>query len=260
MQGSYIRTRIEDHVGYIEIGKPKANTYVLDMMRELDLGVEEFRFDDASRVIVLTSALPGFFSAGADIEMLKKSPPDFKAMFCLHCQETLDKFAKTPKIVIAAINGHCVGGGLEIALACDLRMMAKDSGRIGLPEVTLGVLPGTGGTQRLPRLIGTSRALDMMVTGRLLTPDEALAIGLVNHVFPKEAFAAEVQKYASTLAHGPARAVSLIKRSVVEGIEMPLTAGLALERELQNRLFVTEDAKEGLTAFVEKRKPTFKGQ
>ena len=260
MQGSYIRTRIEDHVGYIEIGKPKANTYDLDMMRELDQAVEEFRFDDASRVIVLTSALPGFFSAGADIEMLKKSPPDFKAMFCLHCQETLDKFAKTPKIVIAAINGHCVGGGLEIALACDLRMMAKDSGRIGLPEVTLGVLPGTGGTQRLPRLIGTSRALDMMVTGRLLTPDEALAIGLVNHVFPKEAFAAEVQKYASTLAHGPARAVSLIKRSVVEGIEMPLTAGLALERELQNRLFVTEDAKEGLTAFVEKRKPTFKGQ
>ena len=260
MQGSYIRTRIEDHVGYIEIAKPKANTYDLDMMRELDEAVEELRFDDASRVIVLASALPGFFSAGADIEMLKKSHPDFKAMFCLHCQETLDKFAKTPKIVIAAVNGHCVGGGLEIALACDLRMMAKDSGRIGLPEVTLGVLPGTGGTQRLPRLIGTSRALDMMVTGRLLTPDEALAIGLVNHVFPKETFAEEVQRYASTLAHGPARAVSLIKRSVIEGIEMPLTAGLALERELQNRLFVTEDAKEGLTAFVEKRKPTFKGQ
>ena len=260
MEGSYIRTRIDDHVGYIEIGKPKANTYDLDMMRELDAAVEELRFDDHSRVIVLTSGIPGFFSAGADIEMLKRSQPDFKAMFCLHCQETLDKFAKTPKIVIAAINGHCVGGGLEIALACDLRMMAKDSGKIGLPEVTLGVLPGTGGTQRLPRLVGTSRALDMMVTGRLLTPDEALAIGLVNHVFPKETFGEEVQGYARALAHGPARAVSLIKRSVVEGIEMPLTAGLALERELQNRLFVTDDAKEGLAAFVEKRKPTFKGQ
>jgi enoyl-CoA hydratase len=260
MQGKYLRTRTDDHVGYIEIGKPKANTYDLDMMKEFDQAVEELRFDDQVRVIVLASSLPGFFSAGADIEMLKQSAPDFKAMFCLHCQETLDKFAKTPKVVIAAINGHCVGGGLEIALSCDLRMMAKDSGKIGLPEVTLGVLPGTGGTQRLPRLIGASRALDMMITGKLLSPDEALAIGLVNYVYPKDSFARDVQAYATVLAHGPSRAVSLIKRSVMEGIEMPLTAGLALERELQNRLFVTEDAKEGLAAFAEKRKPSFKGR
>ncbi len=259
MQGKYIRTRNDDGVGYIEIGKPKANTYDLAMMQELDAAVEEFRFDDKARVIVLTSGVPGFFSAGADIEMLRASQPDFKAMFCLHCQETLDKFASTPKIVLAAINGHCVGGGLEIALACDLRLMAKDSGKIGLPEVTLGVLPGTGGTQRLPRLVGAARALDMMITGKLLTPEEALAIGLVNYVYPKESFAKDVQAYASALAHGPNRAVSLIKRSVLEGIEMPLTAGLALERELQNRLFVTDDAKEGLSAFVEKRKPAFKG-
>ena len=260
MQGKFVRTRVDDHVGYIEVGKPKANTYDLDMMRELDEAFEEFRFDDNARAIVLTSSLPGFFSAGADIDMLRSSTPEFKAMFCLHCQETLDRFAKTPKVVIAAINGHCVGGGLEIALACDLRLMAKDSGKIGLPEVTLGVLPGTGGTQRLPRLVGASRALDMMITGKLLSPDEALAIGLVNHVYPKESFAKEVQAYAGALAHGPSRAVSLIKRSVVEGIEMPLTAGLALERELQNRLFITEDAKEGLAAFAEKRKPAFKGK
>jgi len=260
MQGKFIQTRLDDHVGYIQINKPKANTYDLAMMQEMDQAIEEFRFNDDARVLVLTSSVPGFFSAGADIEMLKQSQPDFKAMFCLHCQETLDKFASTPKIVIAAINGHCVGGGLEIALSTDLRMMAKDSGKIGLPEVTLGVLPGTGGTQRLPRLIGQSRALDMMITGKLLTPDEALAIGLVNYVFPKETFEKDVQAYASALAKGPARAVSLIKRSVLEGMEMPLTAGLALERELQNRLFVTEDAKEGLSAFVEKRKPTFKGR
>jgi enoyl-CoA hydratase len=260
MQGKYVRTRIDDHVGHIEIGKPKANNYDLDMMREIDTAVEELRFDDDARVVVLESSLPGFFSAGADVGMLKQSQPDFKAMFCLHCQETLDKFGKTPKIVIAAINGHCLGGGLEIALACDLRMMAKDSGQIGLPEMALGVLPGTGGTQRLPRLIGASRALDMMITGKRLTPDEALAIGLVNYVYPRESFAKDVQAYASALAHGPTRAVSLIKRSVVEGIEMPLTAGLALERELQNRLFITEDAKEGLSAFLEKRKPSFKGR
>ena len=260
MQGQYIRTRVDDHVGYIEIGKPKANTYDLDMMRELSAAIDDVRFDDEVRVVVLASTVPGFFSAGADIEMLKKSAPDYKAMFCLYCQETLDKFAKTPKLVIAALSGHTVGGGLEIALACDLRMMAKDGGLIGLPEVTLGVLPGTGGTQRLPRLIGPSRALDMMITGKRLSADEALAIGLVNYVYPKETFAHDVQAYASALAHGPSRAVSLIKRSVVEGIEMPLTSGLALERELQNRLFVTEDAKEGLTAFTEKRKPNFKGR
>jgi len=260
MHGKFIHTRIDDHVGHIEIAKPKANTYDLDMMKELDAAVEELRFDDAARVVVLESTSPGFFSAGADIEMLKASQPDFKAMFCLHCQETLDKFAKTPKLVLAAINGHCVGGGLEIALATDLRLMAKDSGKIGLPEVTLGVLPGTGGTQRLPRLIGTARALDMMVTGKLISPDEALAIGLVNYVYPKETFAHDVQAFAAGLAQGPSRAISLIKRSVIEGVEMPLTAGLALERELQNRLFVTEDAKEGLTAWVEKRKPTFKGR
>lgn len=260
MEGKYIRTRVEDHVGTIEIIKGKANTYDIHMMREMDEAIEEMRFDENARVIVLTSGVQGFFSAGADIEMLKGSQPDFKAMFCLHCQETLNKFAETPKVVIAAINGHCVGGGLEIALSCDLRMMAKDSGKIGLPEVTLGVLPGTGGTQRLPRLIGTARALDLMITGRLLAPEEALAIGLVNYVYPKETFSKDVQAYASALAHGPSRAVSLIKRSVVEGIEMSLTAGLALERELQNRLFVTEDAKEGLSAFVEKRKPSFKGR
>ncbi len=260
MQGQHVRTRVDDFVGYVEINKPKANAYDLAMMREIDEAVEELRFDEGVRVVVLTSTLPGFFSAGADIEMLRKSDPDFKAMFCLHCQETLDKFAKTPKVVLAAISGHCVGGGLEIALACDLRLMADDSGKIGLPEVKLGVLPGTGGTQRLPRLIGAARALDLMITGRLLTPKEALEIGLVNYVYPKESFARDVQAYAAQLAHGPSRAISLIKRSVLEGIEEPLTSGLALERELQNRLFITEDAKEGLAAYVEKRPPNFKGR
>jgi enoyl-CoA hydratase len=259
MDGKYIHTRTSDGVGYVEIQKPKANTYDLDMMRELDDAFEEMRFSHDARVVVLTSRLDGFFSAGADIEMLKRSAPDFKAMFCLHCQETLNRFAATPKVVIAAINGHCVGGGLEIALACDLRMMAQGGGKIGLPEVTLGVLPGTGGTQRLPRLVGASRALDLMITGRLLTPDEALQIGLVNYVLPKESFADDVHRYAKNLAQGPSRAVSLIKRSVVEGIEVSLLSGLALERELQNQLFVTDDAKEGISAFLEKRKPSFKG-
>lgn len=260
MEEKFIRTRVEEHIGTIELAKGKANTYDHGFMGEFGRAIDEMRFNDEVRVIVVSSGVPGFFSAGADIEMLRASQPDFKAMFCLNCQETLDKFASTPKVVIAAINGHCVGGGLEIALSCDLRMMAKDSGKIGLPEVTLGVLPGTGGTQRLPRLVGSSRALDLMITGRLLTPDEALQIGLVNYLYPKESFATDVRAYASKLAQGPSRAVNLIKRSVMEGVEMPLASGLALERELQNRLFVTEDAKEGLAAFSEKRTPNFKGR
>jgi len=261
MDGKYIHTRVSDGVGYIELLKPKANTYDLDVMGEIDAALEEMRFNHEARVIVLGSRLDGFFSAGADVEVLKRSTPEYKAMFCLHCQETLNRFAVTPKVVIAAINGHCVGGGLEIALACDLRMMAQGGSKIGLPEaLNLGVLPGTGGTQRLPRLVGTSRALDLMITGRLLTPDEALQIGLVNYVFPKESFAEDVHRYAKNLAQGPSRAVSLIKRSVMEGIEQPLLSGLALERELQNQLFVTEDAKEGIAAFLEKRKPNFKGR
>jgi enoyl-CoA hydratase len=260
MQGKYVTVRNEGKVGIIEIAKGKANTYDLDMMMEFNRAVDEVRFNDDIKVAVLTSRLPGFFSAGADIEMLKQSEPDYKAMFCLHCQETLCKIESTPKVFIAALNGHCVGGGLEIALSTDIRIMVDDPKlKIGLPEVTLGVLPGTGGTQRLPRLINKSLALDLMITGRTLSPKEALAAGLVNYIYPAESFQREWLAYATNLANGPARAIGLIKRSVTEGTEMPLPAGLALERELQNRLFVTKDAKEGLSAFVEKRKPAFAG-
>lgn len=259
MGKQYIEFEVEDGVGVARMNKPPANTYDYDFMRDLDGVIEEVRFNDDVKVAVLGSKLDKFFSAGADIKMLQKSEPDYKAMFCLNCQETLVKMESTPKVWIAAINGHCVGGGLEIALATDIRTMGRDSGQIGLPEVTLGVLPGTGGTQRLPRLVGKARALDMMITGKLLSPEEAEAIGLVNYVHePKELWDRTLE-YAQDLAKGPTRAVGLIKRSVTEGLEMPLQQGLALERELQNRLFVTEDAREGLTAWVEKRKPTFQG-
>jgi enoyl-CoA hydratase/carnithine racemase len=179
----------------------------------------------------------------------------------LDCQETLNKLESTPKLFVAAIDGHCVGGGLEIALAADLRFASEGPWKIGLPEVTLGVLPGTGGSQRLPRLIGKSRAIDLMATGRTLTPKEALEWGIVNRVFPRESFWKETLGFASSLTYPghAARAVGLIKRSVVEGLEMPLYEGLALERELQNRLFAMADAKEGFRAFLEKRKPKFAG-
>ncbi len=260
MHGQFISLRKEGKVGVIEINKPKANTYDHKMVLELGAAIDAVRFDDEIKVAVTTSKVPKFFSAGADIEMLKASEPDFKAMFCLNCQETLSKLESTPKVFIAALNGHTVGGGLEIALAHDVRFMIDDpKTQIGLPEVNLGVLPGTGGTQRLPRLINKSVALDMMITGRTLSPQEALHVGLVNYLYPAEKFEAEVMAYAKRLAEGPSRAVGLIKRSVQEGSEMSLVQGLALERELQNRLFVTKDAKEGLAAFIEKRKAIFAG-
>lgn len=258
--GKFLEYEVEDGIGITLMNKPPANTYDYDFMRELDDVIEEVRFDDSVKVAILGSKLEKFFSAGADIGMLSESEPDYKAMFCLHCQETLVKMESTPKVWIAAINGHCVGGGLEIALATDIRIMGRDSGQIGLPEVNLGVLPGTGGTQRLPRLVGKSVALDMMITGKTLSPDEALKVGLVNYVYDKGELWDRSTEYAKKLASGPARAVGLIKRSVTEGLEVPLKQGLALERELQNRLFITEDAKEGLRAFVEKRKPIFKGR
>jgi len=250
----------QGHVGLIKLNRPPVNSYDHNMVRALGKAIDEVRFDDDVRVAILTGAKHGMFSAGADINMLKNSEPDFKAMFCLNCQETLTKMESTPKVFIAALGGTCVGGGLEMALACDLRFMTDNpKSVIGLPEITLGVLPGTGGTQRLPRLVGKGRGLDLMITGRLIGAQEALAIGLVEYVFPDDQFMDKTMEYANKLANGPSRAVNLIKRSVQEGVEMDLRGGLALERELQNRLFATKDAKEGLGAFVEKRKPEFTG-
>lgn len=247
----------ENGTAIVSITMPPANTYNFEVMKELDAIIEDVRLDTDVNVMILTGS-EKIFSAGADIKMLKQSDPAYKAAFCLHCQETLMEIERIPKIVIAALNGHCVGGGLEIAMACDLRFM-RSGGQIGLPEVTLGVLPGTGGTQRLPRLVGKSRALDLMITGRTISAEEAKDIGLVNDVCEGDAveFAKE---YAAKLNAGATKAIGLIKVAVQEGAEMPFSGAMALERELQNRLFVTEDAQEGLQAFIDKRKPEFKGR
>ena len=155
--------RAEDGLAIIELDDPPANTYTYEMMRQLDDAILRARFDDSAHVIVIRGHGEKFFSAGANIAMLNKVTPRFKYFFCLHANETLSRLEQTPKLTIAALNGHCVGGGLEIAMACDLRLARENAGKIGLPEVNLGVLPGTGGTQRLARIVGKALAIEMMV-------------------------------------------------------------------------------------------------
>ncbi len=252
----------QNNLTIIELSDPPANTYTYEMMRQLDESILDARMDDNVHVIILKGAGEKFFCAGANINMLKTVTPRFKYFFCLHANETLNRLEQTPKLVISAINGHCVGGGLEIAMAADIRIAKKGAGKIGLPEVTLGVLPGTGGTQRLARLVGKSRAIEMMTTGRTFDFEEAETVGIINHVFPAENFWEKVLEYAGQFVppNKAAKAVGLIKRSVQSGIEVPFSEALAIERELQQQLFQSEDAKEGLSAYVEKRKPNFAGK
>jgi enoyl-CoA hydratase/carnithine racemase len=232
------------------------------MMLELDAAILQARFDVDIQVIVLTGAGEKFFCAGADIGMLQTADPTFKYYFCLHANETISRLEQTPKLVIAALNGHTVGGGLEVAMAADLRVARQDCGKFGLPEVALGVLPGTGGTQRLARMLGRSKAIELMVSGRMFGPDEALGLGIVNALFPGADFMAQVMDYARsfTTPGKAAMAVGHIKRAVQTGAELPLEAGLTLERELQARLFHSADAQEGIRAYNEKRAAQFEGR
>jgi enoyl-CoA hydratase len=252
----------EDGVALITLTNPPANAYSHEMMLQLDAAILSARFDDSVHAIVLTGSGEKFFCAGADINMLGAVTPSFKYYFCLHANETLVRLEQTAKLVIAAINGHCMGGGLEIALACDLRVARRGAGKVGLPEVNLGVLPGTGGTQRLARVLGKSKAIELMVTGEGFSFEKAAELGLVNQIFEGENFLEQVLAYARSFCP-PARAamaVGRIKRAVQSGWEVPLETGLALERELQQQLFESGDAREGIGAFIDRRKPNFKGK
>jgi len=257
-----INYSVIDGVAVIEMNDPPANTYTYEMNRQLDDAILRARMDNNVYVIVLIGAGEKFFSAGANIKMLASVDPTFKYYFCLHANETLLRLEHTPKLVIAALNGHTVGGGLEIAMAADLRIARKDAGKIGLPEVNLGVLPGTGGTQRLSRLVGKSKAIELMVTGNTYSFEEALELGIINDIYERENFRENVLEYARQFCppNKAARAVGRIKRSVQTGWEIPLETALALERENQQLLFQSEDAKEGLQAYVEKRPAEFKAK
>src|SRR5262249_14720926 len=262
IENKLVNYTTQNGIAIIEQNDPPANTYTYDMMRDLDDAMLEARLDEDVQGIVIRSAGAKFFCAGGNIKMLLSATPQFRYFFSLHGNETLMRIENTAKLVIAAINGHAVGGGLEIALACDLRIAKNGPGMLGLPEINLGLLPGMGGTQRLPRIVGKARGLELLATGRTISVEEAHQIGLVNHVFEEENFFEKVLEFAQQFV-APAKAskaVGLIKRSVQTGLELPQAEALALERELLQQLFESGDAQEGLDAYAKKRQAQFKGK
>jgi enoyl-CoA hydratase/carnithine racemase len=243
-------------VGTITLDKPPANSYDIEMVVELGEAIDEAAADRAARVVVVRSSSERFFCAGADIKRFLANDVDANMEMIRTAHRALSRIAAADQAFVAWIAGHALGGGLEIALACDLRYSAAGEHRMGTPEVTLGLLPGNGGTQRLTRQIGRGPALELLVTGRPVTPDEAHRLGIVGGVFDDEdAFIAHVER----LAAGPPMAIAAIKRCVHDGAELALEDGLELECRRIEELFRSQDATEGLTAFVEKRAPEFVG-
>ncbi len=257
-----VHYEVHQGVAVLALNDPPANTYTHEMMLQLDRCILKARFDPEVHVLVLRGTGEKFFCAGANIGMLEKADPTFKYYFCLHANETLNRLEQTPKLVIAALNGHAVGGGLEIAMAADLRIACKGAGKVGLPEVALGVLPGTGGTQRLGRLLGKAKAIELLIEGRNMDFEEAQTLGLVNRVLEPAGFFDQVLELARSFCppNKASLAVGRIKRAVQSGLEVSFEAGLALERELQQQLFESSDAREGLTAYLEKRPAQFQGK
>jgi enoyl-CoA hydratase/carnithine racemase len=248
----------EGAVGFITLDHPPANSYDLAFMSEYSDAVDA-AIGSGARVVVVRSANPKFFSAGADIKVFLEGDVGANMEMIRVSQDAFKRMAVADQLFIAWVAGHAMGGGVEIALACDIRVASSGSFRLGLPEVTLGLLPGNGGTQRLTRLVGPSRAMELLVTGRTYRVDEAVAMGLVAVVFDEDEAEAKVLSYAEGLAGGAVLAIAAIKRCVHEGGGMSLDDGLKLEAELMEQLFKTEDAAEGLQAFVDKRPAEFTG-
>jgi enoyl-CoA hydratase len=251
-------TTVEDHVGILRIDRPPANAHDIDMILELQQAVEAIRFDDTVRVAVLGSENEQFFSTGYDIEALQEESGRHIGKASQTSKEVIMKMRTTDTIFIAMVNGHCMGGGLEFALACDLRFVGDDDEyNIGVPEVELGLIPGEAGTQLLPRYVGRSKALKMMTTGETLGPQEAVDAGLFDEIHPPAEVEDAALDFAETLVEKPNRAIGFDKLAVNEGMELPLWDALAHERELQNQLFDTPGAEEGIDAFLNKRDPNF---
>jgi enoyl-CoA hydratase len=249
----------EDGVGFVTLSRPPANSYDRELVEALGAALDQAVADERVRVVVVRSAVERFFSAGADVKAFSENAPEVNMDLVRRAHEVFNGIAQIPMVVVAQIGGHALGGGLELALACDVRFAAEGRYRLGLPEVTLGLLPGTGGTQRLPRLVGVGKALELMVSGTTFTPDEAHRLGVVDRLVPAEELDKQTLEFARSLVGGAPLAIAAIKQAVHRGIDLPLPDALALERDLIEPLFASEDGKEGVAAFLEKRSPQFKG-
>jgi enoyl-CoA hydratase len=255
----HIATEVVDGVGYMRLNRPPANAHNLQMILELDQAVMAIRFDDDVKVAVLTSNMDRFFSAGADINVIRDEPPHRVGLLSQTSKEVIMRMRSIPKVFIAAINGHCMGGGMELAMACDLRFAAEGNSQFGMPEIKLGVIPGEGGSQLLGRMVGLAKALDLMLDGGSFGVDQARELGLLDRVFPADKLMEETHAYARKLVEGPNQAIGFTKIALTEGLEMALHSGFAFERELQNALLRTDDSREGAAAYLEKRPPSFTG-
>ena len=250
----------EGAVGILVLDQPPANSYDHAFLRSFASAIDDARGDDDINAVVVTSASERFFSAGADVSVFAAGTARSRFNLALMAHEAFRKMENTPMVFIAAIAGHCLGGGFELALACDLRFAADGKYQIGLPEVNLGLFPGSGGTQRLPRLVGLSKGIDLIANAITMTPAQAKELGLVDRLFPDAAACrAGAIEYAAKLAAGPSVAIGHAKLAITQGFGAPLDLGLAIEREAISTVFISEDANEGIKAFGEKRKPNFTG-
>src|SRR5437868_11750962 len=256
-----VRLEKQGGVGIIVLDRPPANSYDYAFLRSFAAAIDDVRADEDIHAVVVASASEKFFSAGADVSAFAAGTTRSRVMTALLAHETFRKMENTPIIFIAAIAGHCLGGGFELALACDLRFAAEGAYQIGLPETNLGLFPGSGGTQRLPRLVGLSKGIDLIANATTMNPAQAKELGLVDRLFPDAAACrAGAIEYAAKLAAGPSVAIGHAKLAITQGYGAPLDVGLAIEREAIRRVFVPQDADEGIKAFSEKRKAEFKGE
>ncbi|SEI87391.1 enoyl-CoA hydratase [Bhargavaea ginsengi] len=250
---------VHQNIAVLEINRPPYNPLNPEVIKAMSGYLDEIYRNDEIRALVIKGSGEKAFSAGADIQQFvpKLGSRDLSMTAAFH--QTFEKLSQLPIPVISALKGHVLGGGLELALSCDFRICDENT-KLGLPEVNLGIFPGAGGTQRLPRLVGSSKAMEIMMFGDSIGADEALQAGLVNRVVSAGESDGEAVRWAEALAVKPKAAIAKIKKAVVHGQNLPLAEGIRYEIELFSDVFKNDDAKEGVQAFIEKRKPSFAGR